>query len=771
MTILKDLLAIAEHPHEKLTTDTLEELTVANASLKKTQASRGARLLKVLEFLLQISGMIITTKMLGTKRFTVIIQKCIGLLLSGRVLEGTRARTEDYARHFGNLHDQFFRLRGIEPSVSLNKILSRKAVELRNSCVQMADEISFDDEQVWLWRGWPINNSTISIFPPFYYVYKKYGKRFTDKLYQACFSYFSGRMSSTIPCLDSLLFFLESDLCDFSEDELADDRFFLPFIEALGNFHTQYNLGKQPPCSSPVFLNNWSAHFRTFLADYLIPLGIIGAPHKGKVTANDIPIIPGDISKQAKRLIANTRETESGERYKCKTITPIPMHVTDDSVIEGIFAQMRDDYSMANAWSMAYIREIEKRLEELSTIAATGTAKIPSAPNSNLTEGMLLSERVKTATIYKNHGYTPDRRFYTKCYTPSYNLANSDLAKWLCLPKEEMFTAFTVLLAGKHEKVTNSFFDYCVVPDHRQDADGRVHLNQNYLEGSKPRAKKSRQLIELTSETAEVVKILIRLTNPVRKYLVDNHLKPQLQNRLFLSTGKGFGKPSGAKTGGMTGAARGRAISAQSMTDLIGLAPEDAIYLARNLSVNSMRDTSIVLKVLDHADLSIASADLDHAYFDLRLLEHYVPKLVLLYLMRREITNWDTRVLIQALNGHPSTARIAGFKTQAELEKYLLTSITLPYPLQKQPRTKNISDEVVLIGIDKDIIKILASLEMAVETDPDRATAVAIYWAGFCGAVRNWIYSDENNDPYLQEIFVEGYEERDVAFVEGVSYV
>ena len=127
--------------------------------------------------------------------------------------------------------------------------------------------------------------------------------------------------------------------------------------------------------------------------------------------------------------------------------------------------------------------------------------------------------------------------------------------------------------------------------------------------------------------------------------------------------------------------------------------------------------------------------------------------------------------MIQALDNHPSTATLAGFRDKAELDIFLSNSIDLPFPKEKTLTQDTSSNATVIIGLDEQIICVLASLEKAVHLAPDRVTPNTLYWAGLYGALRNWIYSSENPDSYLEEIFETGTSMSDIRLVEAAAYV
>ncbi|WP_147471823.1 hypothetical protein [Pseudomonas cichorii] len=775
MTVIKDPTALTNHPHEKLSSNVLLALKSANTRLKKSYSLRADRILRILECILQVSGLSITYACLGSHAFTTTIQYCIGLLLSGRILDGSEARNVGYARHLGQLHDSLHSFMHSTPKLKLGAITNRKHAALRDHCIEISKVIIFDSYKVWIWGGWTVSNEFYTMHLYFFEVHAKMGRDFTERLYSACNEYFKNRTTGTIECLDSLTLFLSSDLCPYTPKDLQNQKISKRFLVELAHFHIQFNLGKKDAgkkeVSQEVLISDWNAHFRTFAVNYLIPCKVIAAPCSTCVTIQDIPMIPGAKNKQARRLTSRTKSIESGTVVKLKTITPLPMHTMDDSVIEALFAQLRHDYKSVVRWAKLCIQSIEERLDELATIAMESRAGIPRVNKSNLSDAMLVSERIKTARKYFYKGFHPKRTFFTNCISPSYNLSNSDLAEWLCLPKSEMLAAFTIYIAAKHEEVTNSFLDKCLIPAHTVLPNGKIKLLDQFLTGAKPRAKMAEQQIDLCSETQWAVEVLMRLTNPVRVYLEQQPATTNVHKKLFISTGKGFGKPKSATTKNMTGSVRSKSINAMSMQTCLDISEDEASYLAGNTSVNTVRATSVVLQVIDHLDLTLATDKLKHALFDLRLLEHYIPKLILLYLMRREINSWNTRVLIQALDGHPNTATIAGFKNKAELDYFLSTAIDLPFPGKKKIKQDTPSNSTVVIGLDEQIICVLASLEKAVLLAPDRVTPNTLYWAGLYGALRNWIYSSENQDSYLEEIFETGSSMSDIQLVEAAAYV
>ena len=104
-------------------------------------------------------------------------------------------------------------------------------------------------------------------------------------------------------------------------------------------------------------------------------------------------------------------------------------------------------------------------------------------------------------------GFYPSHRHFTKLEPRSSKLLSRELSEWLCIPKQHMLTPFTIYLAAKHEEITNSFLDKCTVPKYTFIADGQIQVEEDFLIGAKPRAKKPEQKVVLNSETASAVRV------------------------------------------------------------------------------------------------------------------------------------------------------------------------------------------------------------------------------------------------------------------------
>ena len=230
-----------------------------------------------------------------------------------------------------------------------------------------------------------------------------------------------------------------------------------------------------------------------------------------------------------------------------------------------------------------------------------------------------------------------------------------------------------------------------------------------------------------------------------------------------------MGNPNKIRSTSLTGTSLQKNLTARSMQRILGISREHAERLAGDMSVNSVRVSSTILEVVSHMNLTIASDNLDHIYFDLRLLERYIPKQILVYLMRREIFNWNTITLVQALGANSKSANLIGFESTDKLQTFLDKHISHIADQNETTLTKP-TTSIITIGVDDVLVALLVSIELAVYEDPEGATAFGIYWAGFCGGLRSWIYSTENYDADLRDIFEEGSQLADIELVRGATH-
>ncbi|WP_218644353.1 hypothetical protein, partial [Pseudomonas sp. IPO3778] len=112
------------------------------------------------------------------------------------------------------------------PTISLGTIMGKKNSDLREACTALSESLQLNPGKVWLWQGWTVSNDSHSMHLKLLPIYLKYGRYYTERLYEACSQYFSERTTSTIPCLDSLICFLGSEHCIYTQAELLDTRTF-----------------------------------------------------------------------------------------------------------------------------------------------------------------------------------------------------------------------------------------------------------------------------------------------------------------------------------------------------------------------------------------------------------------------------------------------------------------------------------------------------------------------------------------------------------------
>ena len=775
MAVISNFKALRNFAFKKLTTEIRGILASANARLPKSRSVRQRRCFLVIEAFLQISKQDINVEMLSTPAMSEIIMGVIGAILNGKLLNGSEQRSNDYARHLGGLHDQLFIQKGKNPKISLRQVMGRYSCALRQQCVNSTKYSSWDEAACRLWQGWTLQNESYSTNLDLYEIHEKYGQQYTFRLYEACQAYYSERIVQRIPGMESFTTFLSSSHCNYTLDDFANSEMSIPFLEELASFHIQLCLGKvesgKKQVSSHTLTIDWNNHFRTLVCDYFYPRNVI-APHRlGLLFPNDIVGIVNTETTKLNKAKTKTRRNLAGKLEKHKALTPVPVDLTTDEAVTQLLQQIKDDLELVLHWAQIKIKETDLRLDEIDEIYCTEKCNVPSQKKSNLSPVLLASERINSARIYKEQGFSPKRDFYTNCISPSYNLAASDLTDWLCLPKAELFIPHIIFLAARNQGITNSFLDKLELFNIRGEPDGYPSRHNLKLVGMKGRKNKDHgshsQSLNITEDSLQVIDSVTRLTSPVRAYLVKNH--DPLAKHLFISTGKGLGNPNKIRSTSLTGTSLQKNLTARSMQRILGISREHAERLAGDMSVNSVRVSSTILEVVSHMNLTIASDNLDHIYFDLRLLERYIPKQILVYLMRREIFNWNTITLVQALGANSKSANLIGFESTDKLQTFLDKHISHIADQNETTLTKP-TTSIITIGVDDVLVALLVSIELAVYEDPEGATAFGIYWAGFCGGLRSWIHSTENYDADLRDIFEEGSQLADIELVRGATH-
>ena len=196
------------------------------------------------------------------------------------------------------------------------------------------------------------------------------------------------------------------------------------------------------------------------------------------------------------------------------------------------------------------------------------------------------------------------------------------------------------------------------------------------------------QTVVFNEKTIAIVQQVIELTRPLREYL--KSVGDSAWRLLFLSCGRGFAYPRALKISELTSSALRLEHTASQMSQICGLSIQVAELTARRFSLPRLRASVAVSAYIKKPDIGTLSRSLGHANVDAKLLRSYLPEALLDFFQERWIRLFQCALLCEALKDSKWRLPATGFRSEAELDEFMMNHRLKLKPAATQPYGKRL---------------------------------------------------------------------------------
>ena len=584
---------------------------------------------------------------------------------------------------------------------------------------------ALNPDRVAFWKGWiAFNAAGKRTDLTLWKFHRAFGQKRTDQLFSAADDWFRSARDTRPPFI-----------ADFSS-WLADHQATIDFDSSteLGAAFAEYypsalRRGHASGVSLAVLLALWS-RFVQILYDHLL----------GRDWAVPLPAVPRPENKRPPGAKTSIRTTPRGVEIKHSLVTPVPLEVSDSEAKELIFRNIRRDVDILLLWAREEVKLARERAERRKVLAKTGIASTPSTRGVNSGLRYRLS---RTCPDWLSHASaTFEANNFSHLYNGRaasliYPTPVADTCWDLGLPTPALLLAHAAVLVAAHPKITPAFLDQLELFDRDGKQIGLIQTDAGwYLCGAKRRkgARFAEQRVLLTSETLQVVRDVIALTEPLRQRLRDEqHPNWRL---LFIATPTLGLRPRAWNS--TSQASRKTDWLAERFRLLANIDDTEATDLAERFSLRRLRASAAILIYFETGSVQRMAEALGHEVFVPKLLDHYLPKPLQEFFTERWIQIFQTGILCEALKTSQYLLDATTFQTMEQLDTFLENHALrrIPAHLENPDSVGDaVSDQAtskVVFGIEIGVLTLLLSLEAAVRRSTGHPCGRAIRWARIC---------------------------------------
>jgi hypothetical protein len=437
---------------------------------------------------------------------------------------------------------------------------------------------------------------------------------------------------------------------------------------------------------------------------------------------NILPKLSGTLPKapnHEKRGFEKRVKIKNGNQVKTKLITDIPLNITDDIAMEILFKKINADVQVTLNWADSKIKLLKNNYNP----------KIASSCfNKNIRE--IQKELKNTKTI-------------------------SDLkANLICSHDLE---PFMFLLISECPQITESYLLNFELYDENNHLTGYIKTDESgYLVGYKKRrgANLAEQKILLNKKTKEIVEDILYLTKEYRECLKSEGNDDW--RYLFLHGGSNGNIPQRFKKSYVPAPSNLKNTEGQNRIDYIvnetKSSRDDVEFFVTNMTMTKLRASIAVQLYLVQNDTQKMAEALGHKKYKPELLSFYLPETILEFFQSRWIRIFQKGIICEAMKNSENLFRASSFNSLEELEEFMELHSLKNIPNIKKQDTEVENKDEIYIGVNEEILRVLISLEKAVELAKEEVSAKALFWAKFSSKIQNEIAENKTNIHFLKDL-------------------
>lgn len=594
---------------------------------------------------------------------------------------------------------------------------------------------------------------------PFYQLYVRLGREFVTELHDLCDQYYRTRKAVRIVAINDLAVFICAHPA-ISAELLKSRSFMSKFWSEFFLHYVTTGYARDVAVSS--LLRGWNNEFVFFAKTFLIGSGFL-ADSFGRFPCS----AEGSYACPKK---TNIKKDRDGYEVKTKLITHVPLQVSDQEAMEILFSRINEDIETTLKWARNSVASTWQRLQLREELASKGAVRAIGTTNQSNGGRWHIDHAnpdfgANIAATFAHHGYqTANDQWLGGLYGKPLAVA----AEILAIPTTGTLLPHCAVLVAVHPIITPSFLETNELYDARGNltayttsAAGPVLIG--YKDRNGP--AKSRQEVQLTAETDEIVKQIIHLTRPLREYLKSRG--DDNWRRLLLTSGCSFSYPRPIARLASDTSIPSRLVSlANDVKAVTRLTLAEAQDFAERFSLSALRASVGVSIYLRERNVRKMADALGHTEYRADLLSRYLPEPILAFFEERWVRLFQAGVIAQAMIGSPYVVVATGFKNMAELDNFLTNHALKPYPgaisaHANEVRKKPDLSKEILIAVDTHILMLLLAVIHAVNLSTRQPSGIAIFWAEFGEKVIAHIDSNECKRPDLKQYLSEAKAKED----------
>ncbi|NVZ35517.1 hypothetical protein HX779_26335 [Pseudomonas sp. A4002] len=578
------------------------------------------------------------------------------------------------------------------------------------------------------WGGWPLfSRKRHTKYLNIQQVWISHGSAFAQQVYGALHSYYLKQARPAIAVHNRVLNHIALNQDKWPVEAFQDpDRVSELFTDVMNDsFLDMYDRNRD----TDAYARIWNTSMLCF-EQSLIARSIWAAPYDGLPRAP----VNGSDTRHWHRV------GKDGSEFIGKTITRVPVEVTDEQAMKILFEDVQSDLKTVLDWAQDRAQNLRERAVLRRYI---GT-------------------RSDTNTVLADHspGYISEcRTFETDGFSSNTNYINATYGKYLkaelsCnfgLPISHSLFPFQLLLVNQQPAITPTFlYDLRLFKPNGDPYGFRRIDGVYYLTGRKDRLgpKKAEQTLELTTAAAKLVMQVIRITQPLRDRLKKDG--NDAWRYLFLTCGTAMEYPKKSSPTQLNkvtlATSTGQKFLSQFSYFTAKRGEELFNFLCR-VSLASVRATVGLNVYIETGSISKMAKALGHTSRTVTL-GHYLPKAILDFFEVRWVRIFQRNMVCLAMEDSPYLFQASHFKNMEELDTFLKNHALseIPYHMKDPERNESATTipDTVYVHVSVGVLTILLSLEKAVErARKDTVTALhaisgyAAYWTRFCKALVN----------------------------------
>jgi len=729
MTIVKSYRAVRHHPLNAIDCEVAALIHDANRAARETVGSRPADIassIKMLEVFCDLTGQQITMATLASPAIEVVLSDFASAMAGDELLSEVAESKEIKVR---NLYKAWIFLPKLVPwahQVAWQKSMFTPQAEV---CSQLS---AATDDQRWYWGGWPlIGTSKEALYLRLAHLARLRGREYVDRIYDKLERHVRANPSHLWSEWNHLFDYLTQHHESWPEKRFDTEDGVKAFMHAFTVAH--FSRAKKIGNDAASMLKRWIRFIKS-VEETLCKTGVwsrLTSPIRTPPPSTKHP-------SQTKTKMHGALVVQE------KTLTTIPLHVSDSEAMELLFFQIKHDLRIVEDWANAQANDLVRRYRKRKALAANG---------------QVINDI--TGTAYKNYSLadlcatleaqTPDVPIKYLCKVFKHQtgkaISSAGLAHEYGYATSGSLFAHQCLLVLGHPEITTEFlrdFELYNAFGHLTGFDEEARLLTGY-KNRKPSDVRE-QVIELTDKTFERVREIIEVTSDSRSHLLSSG--DSTYRYLFLTTGSGFNAPKQAKVTIWNSSKfiNNSALLPRLINEFAPhctMSPEELVPFLKKIRLTNIRASKGVKVFIDTKSTEAMSKALGHEHYYPDLLSHYLPEALLAFVKARWIRIFQKSLVCLVMEDSPYLLQATKFRDMDELHAFLEQHRIQEIPPEAaDPERKANAPQTGLkeavLSIGTGFLAALLSLEAAVKAATERHLVCgrAEYWSSMANFIR-----------------------------------